>query len=87
MLGGVTERHPAADSCIPHGGGVMAFLAEKFAFAADTRPWVPEHLRDGGFLRHPRSLWFDSHMGAPAEVLQDHSRIAGVMKGGQLFRG
>ena len=68
VLGGVTERHPNADICISHGGGVIAFLAEKFAFAADTRPWVPEHLRDGGFLRHLKRLWFDSHMDAPAAL-------------------
>lgn len=68
VLGGVTERHPAADICISHGGGVIAFLAEKFAFAADTRPWVPEHLRDGGFLTHLKRLWFDSHMDSAAAL-------------------
>ena len=68
VLGGVTERHPDADVCISHGGGVIAFLAEKFAFAADHRPWVPEHLRDGGFARHLRRLWFDSHMDAPSAL-------------------
>lgn len=64
VLGGVTERHPHLDVCVSHGGGVAAFFAEKFAFACDTRPWVPEHLRDGGFLTHLRRLWFDSHMDA-----------------------
>lgn len=64
ILGGVTERHPDLDICISHGGGVMALLAEKFAFACNTRPWAPEHLRDGGFLTHLRHLWFDSHMDA-----------------------
>ncbi len=64
ILGGVTERHPDLDICISHGGGVMALLAEKFAFACNTRPWAPEHLRDGGFLTHLRRLWFDSHMDA-----------------------
>ena len=64
VLGGVTERHPDVDICISHGGGVIALLAEKFAFAAETRPWVSEHLRDGGFLRHLRRLWFDTHMDA-----------------------
>lgn len=64
VLGGVTDRHPDLDVCVSHGGGVVALLAEKFAFACDTRPWVPEHLRDGGFLRHLRRLWFDTHMDA-----------------------
>jgi aminocarboxymuconate-semialdehyde decarboxylase len=65
VLGGVTERHPDVDICISHGGGAVAFLAEKLAFACSTRPWVPEHLRDGGFDRHLRRLWFDSHVGGP----------------------
>jgi aminocarboxymuconate-semialdehyde decarboxylase len=64
VLGGVTERHPDVDICISHGGGVIALLAEKFAFACDTRPWAPEHLREGRFLAHLRRLWFDSHMDA-----------------------
>jgi aminocarboxymuconate-semialdehyde decarboxylase len=64
VLGGVTERHPRLDVCVSHGGGVIALLAEKFAFACDTRPWAPDHLRDGGFLRHLRRLWFDTHMDA-----------------------
>lgn len=64
VLGGVTYRHPDLDVCISHGGGTMALLAEKFAFACDTRPWAPEHLREGGFLTHLRRLWFDSHMDA-----------------------
>ena len=68
VLGGVTERHPNADICVSHGGGVIAFLAEKFAFAANTRPWVAEHLRDGGFERHLRRLWFDSHMDSQAAL-------------------
>lgn len=64
ILGGVTERHPDLDICISHGGGVMPLLAEKFAFACNTRPWAPEHLRYNGFLEHLRRLWFDSHMDA-----------------------
>ncbi|MFM7534654.1 MAG: amidohydrolase family protein [Acidimicrobiales bacterium] len=65
ILGGVTLRHPELDVCISHGGGTIGYLAEKFAFACDTRPWVPEHLRNGGFLRHLRRLWFDTHLDAP----------------------
>ena len=64
VLGGVTERHPDLDVCISHGGGVIALLAEKFAFACNTRPWAAEHLRNGGFLRHLRRLWYDTHMDA-----------------------
>jgi aminocarboxymuconate-semialdehyde decarboxylase len=64
VLGGVTERHPDVDICISHGGGTMPLFAEKFQFACDTRPWVAEHLRDGGFLRQLKRLWFDSHMDA-----------------------
>lgn len=73
VLGGVTERHPDVDICISHGGGVIALLAEKFAFACNTRPWAPEHLRNDGFLAHLRRLWFDTHMDAdPAlELLVD----------------
>jgi aminocarboxymuconate-semialdehyde decarboxylase len=64
ILGGVLERHPDIDVCVSHGGGAIAFLAEKFAFAADTRPWVPDFLRDGGFARQLRRLWYDTHMDA-----------------------
>lgn len=74
ILGGVTERHPEVDICISHGGGVMPLLAEKFAFACNTRPWAPEHLRNDGFLGHLRRLWFDSHMDAqPALDLLVHT--------------
>jgi aminocarboxymuconate-semialdehyde decarboxylase len=64
VLGGVTERHPNVDVCVSHGGGVSAFFAEKFVMACNTRRWVPEHLRNGGFATHLRRLWFDSHMDA-----------------------
>lgn len=64
VLGGVLERHPQVDICVSHGGGAIALLAEKFAFAADTRPWAPEFLRDGGFVGQLRRLWFDTHMDA-----------------------
>ena len=66
VLGGVTERHPQADICISHGGGVIAFLAERYAYVADKLPWFPEHLRHGGFDRQLRRLWFDSHVDSQA---------------------
>lgn len=68
VFGGVTERHPALDICISHGGGAIALLVEKFTFAADTRPWVAGHLREGGFLTQLRRLWFDSHMDSPTAL-------------------
>lgn len=64
VLGGVTERHPDLDICVSHGGGAIAFFAEKYAFACRTRPWVPEHLRGDGFMAHLRRLWYDTHMDA-----------------------
>lgn len=64
ILGGVLERHPDVDICVSHGGGAIAFLAEKFAFAVGTRPWAPEFLRDGGWERHLHRLWYDTHMDA-----------------------
>lgn len=68
IFGGVTQRHPDVDICVSHGGGVIALLAEKFAFAADTRPWVPDFLRNGGFMNELRRLWYDSHMDAPSAL-------------------
>lgn len=88
ILGGVTQRHPDLDICVSHGGGTMALFAEKFQFACDTRPWAPDHLRDGGFVSHLRRLWFDSHMdAAPAlELLRstvgDHRVVFGTNFGG-----
>ncbi len=68
VLGGVTQRHPHLDVCISHGGGAIAFLVEKFELAVGTRPWGPEHLRDGGLRDHLRMLWYDSHMDSPSAL-------------------
>ncbi len=62
VFGGVLDRHPRLDVCVSHGGGAVAFMAEKFAFAARTRPWVPEPVRELGFDHYLHRLWFDSHV-------------------------
>jgi aminocarboxymuconate-semialdehyde decarboxylase len=62
VFGGVLERHPDLDVCVSHGGGAMPYLVERFDFASQTRPWVPERLRDGGFRRDLQRLWFDTHV-------------------------
>ena len=68
VFGGVLERHPALDVCVSHGGGVIAFLAEKFGFASRTRPWVPEFVREHGFEHYLRRLWFDNHVDGAAAL-------------------
>ncbi len=62
VFGGVLDRHPLLDVCVSHGGGAMAFVAEKFAFAARTRPWVSETVRERSFDYYLRRLWFDNHV-------------------------
>jgi aminocarboxymuconate-semialdehyde decarboxylase len=62
VFGGVLDRHPTLDVCVSHGGGAMPLLHERFEFASATRPWVPDRLRDGGFERSLRRLWFDTHV-------------------------
>jgi aminocarboxymuconate-semialdehyde decarboxylase len=70
VFGGVLDRHPRLDVCLSHGGGAVAFLADKFAFAARTRPWVPESVRELGFDHYLHRLWFDNHVqGAAARDL------------------
>jgi aminocarboxymuconate-semialdehyde decarboxylase len=68
VLGGVLQRHPEVDICISHGGGAIAFLAERFEFACRTRPWAPEFTRGDGFLAELRKLWFDSHVDGEAAL-------------------
>lgn len=66
VLGGVLGRHPKLDLCISHGGGSTAWLAERMAHAARTRPWASESLRDAGAVEAMLAkLWWDAHVGGP----------------------
>ncbi|BAN03909.1 amidohydrolase family protein [Ilumatobacter coccineus] len=56
VLGGVLERHPDLDVCVSHGGGAIAFLAQRFDSMASFRG------RDSDFAADLRRLWFDSHL-------------------------
>jgi aminocarboxymuconate-semialdehyde decarboxylase len=56
VLGGVLDRHPAVDICISHGGGAIAFLAERFDVMAAFQG------RESDLAADLRRLWFDSHM-------------------------
>ncbi len=58
ILGGVFDRHPDVDICISHGGGAIAFLAQRFDAMASFAGGEADF---GSALRR---LWFDSHMGA-----------------------
>lgn len=61
VLGGVLDRHPDLDVCLPHGGGSMALLYPRLRHAVATRPagsGDPDDL-DRGLAR----LWFDNHVG------------------------
>jgi aminocarboxymuconate-semialdehyde decarboxylase len=70
VFGGVLDRHPELDICLSHGGGAIAFAADKFDFASGSRPWVPEAVRESGFRPYLKRLWFDNHVhGAPARAL------------------
>lgn len=69
VFGGVLDRHPDLDVCLSHGGGVLAFVAGRFARAvAKPRAWVPEHLREHGLDRYLRRLWFDTHVHAEGSL-------------------
>ena len=66
VLGGVLDRFPALDVCISHGGGATAWLAERLAHAARTRPWAPPELREPGAVEARLArLWWDAHVGGP----------------------
>lgn len=56
VLGGVFDRHPELDVCISHGGGAVAFLAQRFDSMAHFRG------RESDFGAALRSLWYDSHL-------------------------
>lgn len=64
VLGGVLDRHPELDICISHGGGAIAFLAQRFEAMARFRG--EESQLAAGLSK----LWFDSHLDAgPARDL------------------
>lgn len=56
VLGGVLDRHPELDVCLSHGGGAIAFLAQRFDSMAEFRG------ADSDFAASLRRLWFDSHL-------------------------
>lgn len=64
VLGGVLDRHPRLDVCISHGGGAVAWLAERMAHAAATRPWSAGALTEPGAVdARLARLWWDAHVG------------------------
>lgn len=56
VLGGVLDRHPELDVCVSHGGGAIAFLAQRFESMATFRR------SDIDLVDGLRRLWFDSHL-------------------------
>ncbi len=56
ILGGVLGRHPGLDVCVSHGGGAIAFLAQRFVSMAAFRR------SDVDLVGGLRRLWFDSHL-------------------------
>jgi aminocarboxymuconate-semialdehyde decarboxylase len=56
LLGGVLDRHPQLDVCLSHGGGAIAFLAQRFDSMANFRG------NESDFATSLGRLWFDSHL-------------------------
>lgn len=56
VLGGVLDRHPQLDVCLSHGGGAIAFLAQRFDSMAKFRG------NESDFAASIARLWFDSHL-------------------------
>ncbi|MDG1264692.1 MAG: amidohydrolase family protein [Ilumatobacter sp.] len=56
VLGGVLDRHQDLDVCLSHGGGAIAFLAQRF----DSMASFLGHESD--FVASLSRLWFDSHL-------------------------
>lgn len=56
VLGGVLERHPKLDVCISHGGGAIAFLAQRFDSMASFMG------NKSDFVEDLKLIWFDSHL-------------------------
>lgn len=67
VLGGVLDRHPQLDVCLSHGGGAIAFLAQRFDSMAKFRGI------ESDFAASLGRLWFDSHLepGAARELVVD----------------
>ena len=67
ILGGVVDHHPDLDVCLSHGGGAIAFLAQRFDSMAAFRG------ADSDFATSIRRLWFDSHLepGAARDLVVD----------------
>jgi aminocarboxymuconate-semialdehyde decarboxylase len=81
VMGGVLDRHPALDICLPHGGGATTLLHGRLRHAAATRPsgsGDPDDV-DRGLSR----LWFDNHVGdaAAAGLLEDRVGLDRVVLG------
>ena len=63
IFGGVLERHPKLDVWISHGGGGVAFVAGRLAWAGMRRPWATESMKkDGAFEAALHRLWYDTHL-------------------------
>jgi len=62
LLGGVLDRHPTLDICVSHGGGTVAFLAEKIDQLAQVDPAASEGVKQNGFDHELQKLWFDTHV-------------------------
>lgn len=56
VLGGILDRHPNLDVCLSHGGGAIAFLAQRFDSMAAFRG------AESDFAASLGRLWFDSHL-------------------------
>ena len=67
VLGGVLDRHPQLDVCLSHGGGAIAFLAQRFDSMAKFRG------NESDFAASLGRLWFDSHLepGAARDLVVD----------------
>ena len=62
LLGGVLDRHPEIDICVSHGGGTVAFLAEKLDQLSVIDKAASEGVRNNGFAHELKKLWFDTHV-------------------------
>lgn len=56
VLGGVLDRHPDLDVCLSHGGGAIAFLAQRFDSMARFMG------KESDFAASLARLWFDAHL-------------------------